>query len=299
MGILWLIIKIILIILLAILVLVFAVVGIVLVAPIRYEAYLAKYETLAYHIKFTYLLGIKGNFYLEGQEKNHKVSAFGKILYKDQVVEEASPAEDKQEKIESNIKESKNNRIYTVKEYEETNRQKKALNKKPSKTEDVKIIKEVNQNIKQSIEDKVEGAGDKVKDETIQTINGMSYAWVKRFISDKNTYSALKEVLKCIWSIIRYISPYEWSFELVIGEDEPADTGETIAKLTMLYPLYYQHGIIRGNYEKKCLEGGFLVKGKFRLGKILFYFFKCILNKQVKDLIKLVLRLRKDESHGE
>ena len=120
MGILWLIKKIILIILLAILVLVFAVVGIVLVAPIRYEAYLAKYETLAYDIKFTYLLGIKGNFFLEGQDKNHKVSAFGKILYKDQVVEEASPAEDKQEKVESNIKESKNNRIYTVKEYEET-----------------------------------------------------------------------------------------------------------------------------------------------------------------------------------
>ena len=97
---------------------------------------------------------------------------------------------------------------------------------------------------------------------------------------------------------MKYILPRKWSYELVIGKEDPADTGELIAKLTMLYPLYYKNGIISGDFEKSGIWGGFLAKGKFSILGILRRIVVFALRPVVRKYIKLILRIRKEEQHG-
>lgn len=261
MSIIWLIIKIICISLLSIIGLVLVVLGIILLAPIRYEAYWAKYETLSYDINVTYLWGIKGNFYLDKGKKNHRISIFGRVLYK--------------------------------------NEEQQVLNKDTMpKAESVRNESKINPQLKKVVKSNVVQAEDAIKDESAETIEKISPAWAKEVLLNKQTYGAIKQICKCIWCIIKTIWPREWDFELIVGEEDPADTGELIAKLTMLYPLYYQHGIIQGNYEKACLEGGFLAKGGFTIGHIIWHVIRCVCSHSVRWFIKFIMELRKEEQNG-
>lgn len=294
---LWLIIKIILGVLLGSCILIVILAAIILLAPIRYEAYWAKYDQLTYDIKFSYLFGVRGLFYLQDEVKNHRISVFGKVIYKNKMEEKetthviSSPNKEKEEVVhEKQVERDKSGRK-TVK-----------TTKKVSKSMDqtsVKFKKEVNPQLRSKAEETAQALNEKVKDETIGTLKGISYGWIKAFIWNATTYRAIKRIMVGIWRIIKAIFPKQWDFELVVGEEEPADTGMIVAKLTMLYPLYGGHGIVRGNYEEACLQGGFLAKGKFTLGAIGWQILSCVLNKQVQALIKLILKLRKEESNGD
>ena len=308
MTILWLIIKIILIVLLALLGVGVFLLGVVLYAPICYEAYFAKYDELSYDIQFKYLGGIKGCFYQEKDKKNHKISLFGKVIYKNEVKEELTDTEP----LEKGQPSPKKEIVYNKKQIDiqpnsSLGKQEKEIKLVKSKAANqsidtneklFKVEKEVNPGLKQEIKEDVEDLAEKAVDETVETVKKMPYNWAKKLVFDKNTYGAIRQVILCIWRILKEIFPYEWSFEIVIGKEDPADTGETIAKLTMLYPMYYRHGIIRGNYEKECLEGGFLAKGRFTLGGILWHMLKCIFSKQVRILMKFIFRIRKEEDNG-
>lgn len=296
MSILWLIIKIILILLFGICGLTFILLGIILLAPIRYEAYLAKYEDLSYDIKVTYLMGIKGIFYLDEGKKNHKISIFKRVLYQNKDEEVPCESEETQSKEKDldalNEKSSDSNKQQGLS-------QKKVMHKPvlPS-NKVVKDEKEVNPQLKKEAEAEVVEASETVKNETIKTVEKMPSSWITKLIWSKETYGAIKQVCKCVWRIIQTIWPYEWDFEVIVGQEDPADTGELIAKLTLLYPLYYRHGIVRGDYERECLEGGFLIKGKFNLGHILWHIMRCAFSYSVRYFIKLIIELRKEEKNG-
>lgn len=294
---LWLIIKIIVGVLLGSCVLILILAAVILLAPIRYEAYLAKYEKLSYDIKFSYLGGIRGLFYLEGEEKNHRISIFGKVIYKNKVEEIETPNKaSTSNKEEQEVVKEKQVKI------KEDDRQSVVASKKASKSMEktsVEIKKEVNPQLRVDAEEATEAVNEDLKEATIETVKHMSYEWVKEFVLNATTYRAIKRIAIGIGRIIKTIFPYQWDFEVVVGEGEPADTGLLIAKLTMLYPLYYGHGIVRGNYEQACLQGGFLAKGKFTLGAIGWQILCCVLNKQVQALVKSILKLRKEERNGD
>ncbi len=296
MSILWLIIKIILILLFGICGLTFILLGIILLAPIRYEAYLAKYEDLSYDIKVTYLMGIKGIFYLDEGKKNHKVSIFKRVLYQN---------EDEEVPCESEKNQSKERDLDVLNKKSSDSNKKQVLNQKKVMHKPVlpsnKVVrneKEVNPQLKKEAEAEVVEASETVKNETIKTVEKMPSSWITELIWSKETYGAIKQVCKCVWRIIQTIWPYEWDFEVIVGQENPADTGELIAKLTLLYPLYYRHGIVQGDYERECLEGGFLIKGKFNLGHILWHIMRCAFSYSVRYFIKLIIELRKEEKNG-
>lgn len=295
MSILWLIIKVILFALLGIAILLVMGLAIILLAPIHYEAYAEKYDALMYDMHFRYLKGIKGSFYLEDGVKNHRISVFGKILYEDrakedevtrQVPEIRENNKGSEQKYE-NEKDTQANRVL----HERTNisSEKCSEHKKQAEKEVVteKIIK---QPITKDIEHTTKEAAEDVKDETKQKIKDVSDSGIKEILLDPLTYHASKCMIRGIWDILKVIAPKEWDFEVVIGTGDPGDTGALIAKLTLLYPIYYAHGIIRGDYEKACLMGGFLIKGKFRLGQIVIRLIRLYLEKDVRTFINLILR---------
>lgn len=185
----------------------------------------------------------------------------------------------KQEAIKETHKEDKSN----IKEFVEDDGQ------------DLEVVKEVNPELKQEAKESIKEAAEEIKEETVETIEKMPFPWLKRFLLDKTTYKSINLIVKYTWYILKYMAPFEWSYEVVVGRDNPADTGALIAYLMTLYPAYANHGIIRGDFEKACLEGGFLARGKFKIGGILIYVLRCVLSQPVRTMIRLVLKLRKEE----
>lgn len=263
MSILWFIIKLILFILLGILLLLVLVLGLVLLIPIRYEGYFAKYEEMAYEIKIRYLPGIKIDFDLNQGIKRHQVSVFGKKIYK--------------VNKDQDLNEQKKNQDPEIPDRE-------VIHKKTNKEQRAK--KQVSQNI--SAKNKLIEEEKNISVSSQSQIEKAESIDIKEILLDPLTYKAFKRLLIRSWQFIKIIGPREWDFEVVVGAGTPADTGEFIAKLTMLYPFYYRHGIIRGDYEKECLMGGFLVKGRFNLIQIIILLARLYFDKEIHAFIQLI-----------
>lgn len=305
MGILWLIIKIILFVLLALLGFILLGLFIILVSPIRYEVYLEKYSELIYDIKFTYLGMLKGHFCLEDGYKNHEIRMLGKVLYEDRVKEEVVKQKTSEE---ASVKEGAKQGKKKSKERQQGVETKQArVNEsgahckednrgKYEKKKDA--VKKIDTPVAEGAEEVVESAVHKTEEETQRFVSDLDKHQIKELILTKDFLRLIKEILRLIRDILKYILPRKWSYELVIGKEDPADTGELIAKLTMLYPLYYKNGIISGDFEKSGIWGGFLAKGKFSILGILRRIVVFALRPVVRKYIKLILRIRKEEQHG-
>ena len=236
----------------------------------HYEAYAEKYDELIYEIRFHYLRGIKGNFHLENESKLHEIRIFGKLLYEDKV--------------------EKRTELHT----ESSNNTQKASALEPNPRiqvkEEVVSKKVIKSSTAEGVEEATQKAAETIKDVADDKIGEIPSSQIKDMLLDPATYHVGKYIIKAFWDILKVIAPKEWDFELVVGTGDPGDTGELIAKLTLLYPLYYNHGIIRGEYEKQCLMGGFLIKGKFRLGQIVIRLIHLGLQKDVRTLIYSILK---------
>lgn len=243
---------------------------VILLAPIHYEAYAEKYDELIYEVHFRYLKGIKGSFHLENGTKLHEVRAFGKTLYKDKVQEESNL----QTESDNQMKKSLEAYAEPIKQPEE-----KRVSKKVIKSPMAKNVEQTTQK-----------AAETIKDAADDQLEQIPRSQIKEMLLDPMTYRVAKYMIKGIWDILKVVAPKEWDFEVVVGTGDPGDTGELIAKLTLLYPLYYTHGIIRGDYEKQCLMGGFLMKGKFRLGQIVIRLAQLGLQKDIRAFIHFILK---------
>lgn len=270
MSIVWFIIKVMLWALLGSLILIVAGLTVVLLAPIHYEAYAEKYDKLIYEIHFRYLKGIKGSFHLEDGRKLHEIRVFGKILYEDKVEKKL----EMHTELDNSIKKTP----------------KAAYQPKMQVKEETVSKKIIKSSTAKNVEQTTEKAAETIKDVADNKLEQIPRSQIKDMLLDPMTHRVSKYMIKAIWDILKVVAPKEWDFEIVVGTGDPGDTGELIAKLTLLYPLYYNHGIIRGNYENQCLMGGFLIKGKFRLGQIVIRLVHLGLQKDVRAWIHFILK---------
>lgn len=117
---------------------------------------------------------------------------------------------------------------------------------------------------------------------------------VKELFLDKRFSIFLKKTLTTLRRLLKCFKPYHIDFEFIVGKENPADTGELIAQITLLYPWYYKYGIIEGNYDEEGLWGSFSAKGKFNLISLVNIFIGFIINKEVREYIQLLLKIRKE-----
>jgi hypothetical protein len=71
----------------------------------------------------------------------------------------------------------------------------------------------------------------------------------------------------------------------MIGKEDPADTGELMATLMALFPLYYKYGTIRGNYTTPCLWGEVYLVGKFNVWQLIYPVISYLLQPTVRRFI--------------
>lgn len=116
---------------------------------------------------------------------------------------------------------------------------------------------------------------------------------IKDLIFDKRFFALLKDIWIVIKKILNWLKPYQFNFELIIGRENPADTGELIAQITLLYPWYYPYGVVLGNYEATGVWGNAYAKGKFHLMTLVKIIVIFISKKETRDYIHLILKTRK------
>lgn len=317
MGILWLIIKIILFILLLIIGILIVSIIVILMAPIRYDAYLEKYDDLSYDIRVYYLGVIKAHFYMEKGVKNHEIKALWKILYEEKYRVQDKTNEDHvqdldetnttslEEKVDepkglksmpskSDVSEESIGEVDLGKEEQKKTKVKQSVKRQTNR----KVKKEINTPVIDDISEGVKEVGDDLKEETEGTLKKLDAKGVQRLFLNRTFAGVLKAIYRCLKYIFKRLMPNEFSFECIIGRRNPADTGELMAKLSLLYPFYAPYGNIQGDYEEECLQGGFLAHGHFRIISIVNALVILLLNREVRRYIRMILAIRKEERHA-
>lgn len=84
------------------------------------------------------------------------------------------------------------------------------------------------------------------------------------------------------------LKPQKFQAKLLVGMDDPADTGQILAVCGMLYPLLGKYMDVAGDFERKRLEGHVFVKGKIRFFTFLRAAVKVYFNKDIRKLYKLL-----------
>lgn len=103
----------------------------------------------------------------------------------------------------------------------------------------------------------------------------------------KRSFALCKDELT---TIIKHLRPRKFKASLIVGMDDPASTGEILAVCGMLYPIIGGHVDVRGDFEKKRLEGQILIVGKLCMFTFLRAAVRIYFNKDIRKLYRLLKR---------
>lgn len=103
----------------------------------------------------------------------------------------------------------------------------------------------------------------------------------------KRSFALCKDELL---TIVKRLKPRKFEASLIVGMADPASTGEILAICGMLYPIIGGHVDVRGDFERKRLEGQALIVGKLRMFTFLRAAVKIYFNKDIRKLYRLLKR---------
>lgn len=299
MSVVWLILKILLWIIGILLAMLMLAILLILVLPIDYLVEFEKYEELSLYskVKVFYILSIIYHF--KDQENDFEIKILGKTLNK-------KPAKTKQVKqvekpIKSDLDQDKEKidketttpspkavgterheaKVDRVDKDSSEIKQKKYIEAKPIKKE--KPIKEQDET-----EEKESKSGN-VRD-----------LWHDAKILWENKYRKpfIRRAKRLFISWWRALKPRTLQFNLTVGTGDPADTGELLAKASLLYPFYAKYGFIQGDFEEKGIWGVAMASGRLRLYGFIKPALVFLIDKSVRSYIKIILNIRKEEKNG-
>lgn len=285
MAVLWMIIKVILYSLLVIMGLILAIVLMALLLPIDYKIHVSYLERFIGKIKIKvfYIITI----FLEQNEQGLQIDIrlCGKRIFPKQEKAKKKTSRPDEMIEPTHMDRPKQQVTQQSRSVKEENKKKQDNASKEKKIPSRKEKSEIEEDIK------------KVKK---GILDHLREAWelVHVLWTDENRklfLKAIKQLFKDLWYGIR---PDYLNFELTIGRENPADTGELLALLAFLFPFYCRYGNVIGNFNEETLSGRVDLDGKFNLWRLIKPFLKLILNKSVRNYIHLILSIRKEEYNG-
>ena len=116
---------------------------------------------------------------------------------------------------------------------------------------------------------------------------------ILKLITDEHNQNAVRKILHRVFMMIRYVLPVRLKAEINFGMDNPADTGTVLAALSVLYGLYGPDLRLQPDFENKLIRVRGSFKGRIRLGFFVRMALLLVLDKEVRRLIRAVLRLIK------
>ncbi len=106
------------------------------------------------------------------------------------------------------------------------------------------------------------------------------------FIRDEENKNAFRLAKRQIFAIIRHVLPRKLEGKLHFGFDDPYTTGQVLTWISPFYGLYGRHVQVTPDFLAPCLDGKLKLKGRIRLGTLLFLVFRMLQNKQIRLWIR-------------
>ena len=142
---------------------------------------------------------------------------------------------------------------------------------------------------------KAEAACRKVEEllEKAQTI----YDKAMEYIGDEGYRKALKHVIREVWIIVRSVLPRKMLVDIDYSAASPDLTGQILGLVSMLPAGYRFRWSVRPDFEaeKFYVQGDVALKGAIRLYRIPGAVIVLLLDPQIRRVIRLVLKLRKEK----
>ena len=216
----------------------------------------------------------------------------------DEAVEEAEPpAEDKPP--EKSKKESAKQKKAAVKEKQEAaEKEKEKEETAPPKKKDKydRLFEALDREERRKAEEKEkaeksgDGAEEKGTDpEEGQSLGGKARHWKQQFQEfweDEKNRDAVDLIKRQVQKLVRHLLPTHFLLEGDIGLKDPAATGELIAKVYRLYPIYGDHIRLNGVFDRPMAAVYAEVGGRIRLGVLVEILIRLLLNKRCRQWVK-------------
>lgn len=103
-----------------------------------------------------------------------------------------------------------------------------------------------------------------------------------KLYKNARTKEAISVVKRQLVLLLRHIKPVKLKGQVIYGAGDPADTGQHLGYMSLLFPLYYDHIDITPDFEEKRLEGDLFMAGRIRLCVVCLSVLKVILNKNCR-----------------
>ena len=273
LHILCLILKIIGIILLAILGILLFVVAVALLHPVRYRV-AAKADgdikSLSVEAKASWLLRMVSAFAVYKEQKfEWQVTLFGWKLNQPEKTKKCKKKEETPPNQEETVYEKRNANDSTLQEkpsaeemtFEEAPVIKEQRQQKETKKEKKKKKKKVktNQTWTQKIRCTIQKICDKIK--AIWRVKEE----IKKFLTDEVHLRAFAKAKGELIVLLKHFRPRRLKGYVRFGFEDPYNTGQVLAVLSVLYPFYGKHLEVYPEFEREILEGDVYIKGHIRL----------------------------------
>lgn len=106
------------------------------------------------------------------------------------------------------------------------------------------------------------------------------------FIQNEENKAAFCLAKRQIFALIRHVLPQKLKGKIHFGFGDPYTTGQVLTWISPFYGLYGRHVQVCPDFMEPCLDGELKMKGRIRLGTLIFLVFRMFQNKQIRLWVK-------------
>lgn len=116
---------------------------------------------------------------------------------------------------------------------------------------------------------------------------------VQDFLGNAENQDTIRLIWRQVRRLIKHILPTKLRGRVKFGFEDPATTGQILTYISPFYGVYAKTLMIEPVFEEKVLEGELHLKGRIRLGTLLWNVVRVFLNKNFRTRLKKLLKRRK------
>lgn len=109
---------------------------------------------------------------------------------------------------------------------------------------------------------------------------------IKEYLTNETHIQAFLRLKKELVFFVRKIKPDKINGYLRFGLEDPYNTGQVLAVLSVLYPFYGEHFQVYPEFEQKIIEGDVFFKGRIHFMHLLLVLGRLYFDKNVKTAYK-------------
>ncbi len=279
------------------------VIAAVLIMPFGYEFSGEKYEKLNASAAIKWFFGIvKVDACYNEDELSYSLKVFGKTIYpkeekkievkvrggevKAETTKDekpvVKPVDTKKEPVKAKPAEAKK---------EPVNKPVEKPAQKPAPKTETMVKEDIKPKVIRVKMPEVSDFPEEEKEPEKMTLKGFIIGYIKEMSADDRKRAVLA-VLDFIKGMLKHVLPGDISVYAVIGTDDPSITGYILAFSGILRGAMGKDILVQGDFEKKRAEGEASVKGRIRLGSMLYMVIRLLLTKPIRKFIIRFIKVR-------